>query len=86
MLSFLLHSKVLSYQEHNAALVSDLNQCIEANQVLKSNEKDFTTKIETLNKQLHEIEITVLNKQDAINSYLNIINETKKKLAIAECD
>ncbi|KAD2392849.1 hypothetical protein E3N88_39826 [Mikania micrantha] len=81
-----LNSKVLSYQNHNAALISDLNQCIEVNKVLKSNEKDFQAKIELLNRQLHEAEIAFLNKQDAITSYLNTINEIKKKLAIVECD
>ncbi|KAL8257482.1 hypothetical protein R6Q59_029523 [Mikania micrantha] len=81
-----LDSKVLAYQNHNSALISDLNQCIEANKVLKSNEKDFQSKIELLNRQLHEAEIAVLNKQDAITSYLNTINEIKKKLAIVECD
>ncbi|KAL8246428.1 hypothetical protein R6Q59_007644 [Mikania micrantha] len=81
-----LDSKVLAYQKHNADLISDLNQCIEANKVLKSNEKDFQAKIELLNRQLHEAEIAFLNKQDAITSYLNIINEIKKKLAIVECD
>ncbi|KAL8265551.1 hypothetical protein R6Q59_023681 [Mikania micrantha] len=60
--------------------------CIEANTVLKSNEKDFQAKIELLNRQLHEAEIAVLNKQDAITSYHNTINEIKKKLAIVECD
>ncbi|KAL8202095.1 hypothetical protein R6Q57_011242 [Mikania cordata] len=81
-----LKSKVLSYQNHNAALISDLNQCIDANKVLKANEKDFQAKIELLNKQFQEAEIAVLNKQDAITSYLNTINEVKKKLAIVECD
>ncbi|KAD5318304.1 hypothetical protein E3N88_18250 [Mikania micrantha] len=81
-----LDSKVLAYQTHNAALISDLNQCIEANIVLKSNEKYFQAKIELLNRQLHEAEIAVLNKQDAITSYLNTINEIKKKLAIVKCD
>ncbi|KAL8209521.1 hypothetical protein R6Q57_006253 [Mikania cordata] len=47
---------------------------------------DLETKIELLNRQLHEAEIVVLNKQDAINSYLNTINEIKKKLAMVECD
>ncbi|KAL8200062.1 hypothetical protein R6Q57_011401 [Mikania cordata] len=78
--------QVLSYQNHNASLISDLNQCIDANKVLKANEKDFQAKIELLNRQLHEVEIDVLNKQDAITSYLNTINEVKKKLAIVECD
>ncbi|KAL8200080.1 hypothetical protein R6Q57_011419 [Mikania cordata] len=81
-----LDSKVLAYQKHNTHLISDLNQCIEANKVLKSKEKDFKVKIELLNRQLHEAEIAVLNKQDAITSYLNTINEIKKKLAIVECD
>ncbi|KAL8226087.1 hypothetical protein R6Q57_018644 [Mikania cordata] len=81
-----MESKVLPYQNHNSSLISDLNQCIDANKVLKSNEKDFQSKIELLNRQLHEAEIVVLNKQDAITFYLNNINEMKKKLAIVECD
>ncbi|KAL8225916.1 hypothetical protein R6Q57_018473 [Mikania cordata] len=81
-----LESKVLAYQTHNTSLVCDLNQCIDANKVLKSNEKDFQAKIELLNRQLYEAEIAVLNKQDAITSYLNTINEIKKNLAIVECD
>ncbi|KAL8226137.1 hypothetical protein R6Q57_018694 [Mikania cordata] len=70
-----LESKVLAYQNHNSALICDLNQCIDANKVLKSNEKDSQSKIELLNRQLHEAEIVVLNKQDAVTSYLNTINE-----------
>ncbi|KAL8200258.1 hypothetical protein R6Q57_011597 [Mikania cordata] len=81
-----LKSKVLAYQNHNVALISDLNQCIDANKVLKSNEKDFQAKIKLLNKQLHEAEIAVLNKQDDVTSYLNTINETKKNFSIVECD
>ncbi|KAL8224023.1 hypothetical protein R6Q57_019498 [Mikania cordata] len=81
-----MESKVLAYQTHNEALICDLSLCIDANKVLKSNEKDFQAKIELLNRQLHEAEIAVLNKQDAITSYLNTINEIKKKLAIVECD
>ncbi|KAL8244029.1 hypothetical protein R6Q59_010287 [Mikania micrantha] len=81
-----LESKVLAYQQHNADLISNLNQCIEAKKILKSNEKDFQAKIDLLNRQLHEAEIVVLNKQDAITSYLNTINEIKKKLAIVKCD
>ncbi|KAD4586293.1 hypothetical protein E3N88_23894 [Mikania micrantha] len=81
-----LRSKVLAYQTHNSNLMNDLDLCIEANKVLKSNEKDFQAKIDILNRQLHEAEIAVLNKQDAITSYLNSINEIKKKLAIVECD
>ncbi|KAD2805416.1 hypothetical protein E3N88_38793 [Mikania micrantha] len=81
-----LRSKVLAYQKHNSDLMTDLDLCIEANKVLKSNEKDFQNKIDLLNRQLHEAEIAVLNKQDAITSYLNTINEIKKKLALVECD
>ncbi|KAL8223167.1 hypothetical protein R6Q57_020566 [Mikania cordata] len=81
-----LRSKVLSYQIHNSAFISDLNQCLEANKVLKANEKDFQSKIDLLNRQLHVAEIAVLNKQDAITSFLNTINELKKKLATVECD
>ncbi|KAL8224089.1 hypothetical protein R6Q57_019564 [Mikania cordata] len=81
-----LESKVLAYQQHNADLISDLNQCIEANKILKSNGKDFQAKIELLNRQLHEAEITVMNKQYAITYYINTVNEIKKKLAIVECD
>ncbi|KAL8228403.1 hypothetical protein R6Q57_015987 [Mikania cordata] len=51
-----LDSKVLAYQIHNADLISDLNQCIESDKVLKSNEKDFQAKIELLNRQLQEDE------------------------------
>jgi len=40
-----LLKKIEGYVSHNTALVADLNQLIEANKVLKSNELDFKSKI-----------------------------------------
>ncbi|MFS7990466.1 hypothetical protein Hanom_Chr11g01059181 [Helianthus anomalus] len=53
---------------------------------LARNEKDFKSVIETLKKSFSEVSKTVLNKQIGINNYINIIEETKKELAMAKCE
>ncbi|KAI3686897.1 hypothetical protein L1987_80586 [Smallanthus sonchifolius] len=81
-----LEKKVEALKSHNTDLITDLTACLEANRVLKGNELAFKNKIDLLNRQVHELEICVINKQNAITFYLNTIDETKKKLALVECD
>ncbi|KAI3695477.1 hypothetical protein L1987_78474 [Smallanthus sonchifolius] len=81
-----LEKKVETLKSHNTDLIADLTNCLEANRVLKGNELAFKNKIDLLNRQVHELEICVINKQNAITFYLNTIDETKKKLALVECD
>ena len=78
--------KVEAYKKHNTDLVLDLNACVEANKVLKDNELAFKKKIDVLNRQVHELEIVVLNKQDDITFYLNTIDDIKKKHALLQVD
>ncbi|KAJ0730747.1 hypothetical protein HanOQP8_Chr07g0243811 [Helianthus annuus] len=69
---------------HNQNLVIELSKCKEANMALARNEKDFKDVIGTLKKSVSELTKTVFNKQIGINNYINIIEETKKELAIAK--
>ncbi|KAI3724984.1 hypothetical protein L1987_64754 [Smallanthus sonchifolius] len=71
-----LEKKVEALKSHNTDLITDLTGCLEANCVLKGNELAFKNKIDLLNRQVHELEICVLNKQNAITFYLNTIDET----------
>ncbi|KAJ0448029.1 hypothetical protein HanLR1_Chr00c0132g0717971 [Helianthus annuus] len=71
---------------HNQSLVIELSKCKEANMDLARNEKDFKSVIETLKESVSELTKTVFNKQIRINNYINIIEETKKELAIAKCE
>ncbi|KAI3814375.1 hypothetical protein L1987_19128 [Smallanthus sonchifolius] len=81
-----LEKKIETLKSHNTDLIADLTNCLEANRVLKGNELAFKNKIDLLNRQVHELEICVINKQNAITFYLNTIDETKKKLVLVECD
>ncbi|MFS7987905.1 putative transcription factor interactor and regulator CCHC(Zn) family [Helianthus anomalus] len=71
---------------HNQNLVIELSKCKEANMALTRNEKDFKTVIETLKKNVSEVNKVVYHKQVSINEYINIVEETKKQLAIAQCE
>ncbi|KAJ0918260.1 hypothetical protein HanRHA438_Chr05g0215721 [Helianthus annuus] len=71
---------------NNQGLEVDISKCKEANIALTHNEKEFKYVIETLKKSVSEITKTILNKQTDINNYINIIEETKKELAIAKCE
>ncbi|KAJ0938196.1 putative transcription factor interactor and regulator CCHC(Zn) family [Helianthus annuus] len=71
---------------HNQNLVVELSKCKEANMALTRNEKDFKSVIETLKKNVSEVNKVVHHKQVSINEYINIVEETKKQLAIAQCE
>ncbi|MFS8026577.1 putative transcription factor interactor and regulator CCHC(Zn) family [Helianthus anomalus] len=71
---------------HNQNLVIELSKCKEANMALTQNEKDFKSVIETLKKNVSEVNKVVYHKQVSINEYINIVEETKKQLAIAKCE
>ncbi|KAJ0876425.1 putative transcription factor interactor and regulator CCHC(Zn) family [Helianthus annuus] len=71
---------------HNQNLVIELSKCKEANMALTRNEKDFKSVIETLKKNVSEVNKVVYHKQVSINEYINIVEETKKQLAIAQCE
>ena len=62
----------------NTNLVNDLSVCVDVNKVLKENEQSFKEKIDVLKRQVHELIITVLNKQDAITFYINTIDSLKR--------
>ncbi|KAJ0801703.1 putative transcription factor interactor and regulator CCHC(Zn) family [Helianthus annuus] len=81
-----LKRKLEVVTSHNQGLVVDLSKCKEANMALTHNEKEFKSVIEMLKKSVSELTKTVLNKQMGINNYINIIEETKKELAIAKCE
>ncbi|KAF5807645.1 hypothetical protein HanXRQr2_Chr05g0235941 [Helianthus annuus] len=68
---------------HNQNLVIELSKCKEANMALTRNEKEFKSVIETLKKNVSEVNKVVYHKQVSINEYINIVEETKKQLAIA---
>ena len=53
---------------------------------LVRNEKEFKSVIETLKKSVSEVNKVVYHKQVSINDYINIVEETKKELAIAKCE
>ncbi|KAJ0752073.1 hypothetical protein HanPI659440_Chr09g0320141 [Helianthus annuus] len=53
---------------------------------LVRNEKEFKSLIETLKKSVSELNKVVYHKQVSINDYINIVEETKKELAIAKCE
>ncbi|KAJ0435603.1 putative transcription factor interactor and regulator CCHC(Zn) family [Helianthus annuus] len=71
---------------HNQNLVIELSKCKEANMALTRNEKEFKSVIETLKKNVSEVNKVVYHKQVSINEYINIVEETKKQLAIAQCE
>jgi hypothetical protein len=71
---------------HNKNLVFDLENCLDANRVLKANETDFEIKIKSLTTDVSELSKTVLNKQDAINSYIKTIDQLKRELVLTKCD
>ncbi|KAJ0510673.1 putative transcription factor interactor and regulator CCHC(Zn) family [Helianthus annuus] len=71
---------------HNQNLVVELSKCKEANMALTRNEKEFKSVIETLKKNVSEVNKVVYHKQVSINEYINIVEETKKQLAIAQCE
>ncbi|KAJ0586897.1 putative transcription factor interactor and regulator CCHC(Zn) family [Helianthus annuus] len=71
---------------HNQSLVIELSKCKEANMALTRNEKDFKSVIETLKKSVSELNKVVYHKQVSINDYINLVEETKKELAIAKCE
>ncbi|KAF5783460.1 putative transcription factor interactor and regulator CCHC(Zn) family [Helianthus annuus] len=71
---------------HNQSLVIELSKCKEANMALTQNEKDFKSVIETLKKSVSELNKVVYHKQVSINDYINLVEETKKELAIAKCE
>ncbi|KAJ0556565.1 hypothetical protein HanIR_Chr07g0315311 [Helianthus annuus] len=71
---------------HNQSLVIELAKCKEANMALTQNEKEFKTVIETLKKSVSELNKVVYHKQVSINDYINLVEETKKQLAIAQCE
>ncbi|KAJ0859469.1 putative transcription factor interactor and regulator CCHC(Zn) family [Helianthus annuus] len=71
---------------HNQNLVIELSKCKEANMALTRNEKEFKSVIETLKKSVSEVNKVVYHKQVSINEYINIVEETKKQLAIAQCE
>ncbi|KAF5760903.1 hypothetical protein HanXRQr2_Chr16g0758891 [Helianthus annuus] len=53
---------------------------------LVRNEKEFKSVIETLKKSVSEVNKVVYHKQVSINDYINIVEETKRELAIAKCE
>ncbi|KAM0070343.1 putative transcription factor interactor and regulator CCHC(Zn) family [Helianthus debilis subsp. tardiflorus] len=71
---------------HNQNLVIELSKCKEANMALTRNEKEFKSVIETLKKDVSEVNKVVYHKQVSINEYINLVEETKKQLAIAKSD
>ncbi|KAF5803814.1 putative transcription factor interactor and regulator CCHC(Zn) family [Helianthus annuus] len=71
---------------HNQNSVIELSKCKEANMALTRNEKEFKSVIETLKKNVSEVNKVVYHKQVSINEYINIVEETKKQLAIAQCE
>ena len=71
---------------HNQSLVIELAKCKEANMALTQNEKEFKTVIKTLKKSVSELNKVVYHKQVSINDYINLVEETKKQLAIAQCE
>ncbi|KAJ0568474.1 putative transcription factor interactor and regulator CCHC(Zn) family [Helianthus annuus] len=74
------------HHSHNQNLVVELSKCKEANMALTRNEKEFKSVIETLKKSVSEVNNVVYHKQVSINEYINIVEETKKQLAIAQCE
>ncbi|KAJ0906607.1 putative transcription factor interactor and regulator CCHC(Zn) family [Helianthus annuus] len=71
---------------HNQNLLIELSKCKEANMALTQNEKEFKYVIETLKKSVSEVNKVVYHKQISINEYINLVEETKKQLAIAQCE
>ncbi|KAF5788787.1 putative transcription factor interactor and regulator CCHC(Zn) family [Helianthus annuus] len=71
---------------HNQSLAIERSKCKEANMALVRNEKEFKCVIETLKKSVSEVNKVVYHKQVSINDYINIVEETKKELAIAKCE
>ena len=68
----------MKHKAHNKDLVNELTKLKEAYDVLNKSEKEFKQTIKALKDDEHELKITVLHKQDAINSYIEEINELKK--------
>ncbi|KAL9991721.1 putative transcription factor interactor and regulator CCHC(Zn) family [Helianthus debilis subsp. tardiflorus] len=71
---------------HNQNLVIELSKCKEANMALTRNEKEFKSVIETLKKDVSEVNKVVYHKQISINEYINLVEETKNQLAIAKSE
>ncbi|KAM0037200.1 putative transcription factor interactor and regulator CCHC(Zn) family [Helianthus debilis subsp. tardiflorus] len=71
---------------HNQNLVIELSKCKEANMALTRNEKEFKSVIETLKKDVSEVNKVVYHKEISINEYINLVEETKKQLAIAKSE
>ena len=81
-----LEGRLESLKDHNRNLLNDLERCRDANIALKKNEKEFKETVQLLKHDACELKKTVLNKQDAINNYIADLEQTKKLLAIAQCD
>ncbi|KAM0042339.1 putative transcription factor interactor and regulator CCHC(Zn) family [Helianthus debilis subsp. tardiflorus] len=71
---------------HKQNLVIELSKCKEANMALTRNEKEFKSVIETLKKDVSEVNKVVYHKQISINEYINLVEETKKQLAIVKSE
>ena len=76
-----LNSKIVKLRSHNLDLITELTNLKEAYDVLNKSEKEFKDTISQLKDDNHELKITVVRKQDAINAYLDEINLLKKELS-----
>ncbi|MDV3153337.1 MAG: hypothetical protein Q8755_03085, partial [Candidatus Phytoplasma australasiaticum] len=81
-----LAAKIESLKNHNQMLVDDLTKCTKVNRVLVDNERDYKETIKTLKDNVSNLSKTVILKQDAINSYITSLEQTKKELATVKCD
>ena len=76
-----LEDKIVKLKSHNLDLIKEISTLKEAYDVLNKSEKEFKETISQLKDDAHDLKITVMRKQDAINAYLDEINMLKKELS-----
>jgi hypothetical protein len=81
-----LTGKINRYMVDNDRLNTDLTNLIEANKVLKENEKVYVINQKTIMEEKKELKAMIFNKQDAIDSYLKLISHLKRELAETQSD
>ena len=63
-----------------------ISEIIEEKRVLKAYEIAYIERIKALTSDNNELKIGMLNKQDAINSYIGQISQLEKEVSIAKSD
>ena len=81
-----LDEKIVKLKTHNRDLINELTNLKDAYDILSKSEKEFKETIKQYQDDAHDFKVTIVKKQDAINLYLDEINELKCELAQVKLD